>query len=141
MQATLRKPPLRSPRQAVPAAAVSPPAQTEALPTDPKKINVDLSATEATWVSLSSAGRTVFAGILDASQTKNFDLSESAKLLTGNAAGLDVRMNGRPIGPIGQRGQVRVVVFSARPLRNIIAAQNVRVLRLFQHNCDELVHT
>jgi cytoskeleton protein RodZ len=98
--------------EAAPAAAAAPPAQTEALPADPKKINVDLSATEATWVSLSSAGRTVFAGILDVSQTKNFDLSESAKLLTGNAAGLDVRMNGRPIGPIGQRGQVRVVVFS-----------------------------
>lgn len=100
------------PAEAAPAMAVAPPAQTEALPADPKKIKVDLSATEATWVSLSSAGRTVFAGILDASQTKNFDLSESAKLLTGNAAGLDVRMNGRPIGPIGQRGQVRVVVFS-----------------------------
>jgi len=101
-----------APPETVPAAPVAPPAQSEALPADPKKINVDLSANETTWVSISSAGRTVFAGILDASQTKTFDLSESAKLLTGNAAGLDVRMNGRPIGPIGQRGQVRVVVFS-----------------------------
>jgi cytoskeletal protein RodZ len=87
------------------------PAAT-AIPEDPAKISVDLSATEATWVSLSSAGRTVFSGILDASQTKNFDVNQDAKLLTGNAAGLDVRMNGRPIGPIGSRGQVRMVVFS-----------------------------
>jgi len=94
-------------------APVAPVAEaTAASTTDPGKISVDLSATETTWISLSSAGRTVFAGILDASQTKNFAVDDNARLLTGNAAGLDVRMNGRPIGPLGSRGQVRVVLFT-----------------------------
>jgi cytoskeleton protein RodZ len=83
-----------------------------AAESDPGKISVDLSATEKTWVSLSSAGHMIFSGVLDPSQTKNFALGESARLLTGNAAGLDVRMNGRPLGPLGSRGQVRVVVFN-----------------------------
>ena len=74
-----------------------PPHITGAAP-ETGRISVDLAATEKTWVSLSSAGRTVFAGVLDASQTKNFALDEDAKLLTGNAAGLDVRMNGRAVG-------------------------------------------
>jgi hypothetical protein len=30
----------------------------------------------------------------------------------GNAGGLDVRWNGKAIGPIGPRGQVRVVLFT-----------------------------
>jgi hypothetical protein len=30
----------------------------------------------------------------------------------GNAGGLEVRWNGKPIGPIGPRGQVRVVLFT-----------------------------
>jgi cytoskeleton protein RodZ len=81
-----------------------------ALPQD-GTINVNLAATEKTWVSLSSAGRTVFAGVLNAAQTKDFALSEDGRLLTGNAAGLDVRMNGRSIGRLGSRGQVRVVLF------------------------------
>lgn len=94
------------------AQRAEPSAPRGTISSDPGKISVDLAATETTWVSLSSAGRTVFSGILDASQTKNFDLDQEAKLLTGNAAGLDVRMNGRPIGPIGSRGQVRVVLLS-----------------------------
>lgn len=90
----------------------TPESSGAATPVEAGKISVDLSATEKTWVSLSSAGQTVFSGILDASQTKNFAVSENAKLLTGNAAGLDVRMNGRPLGPLGSRGQVRIVLFS-----------------------------
>ena len=92
----------------------SPVAEPPTTPAAPEtgRISVDLAATEKTWVSLSSAGRTVFAGVLDASQTKNFALAEDAKLLTGNAAGLDVRMNGRPLGPLGPRGQIRVVLFT-----------------------------
>ena len=97
-----------------PVPQQSPVAEPPTTPaaTEPGRISVDLAATEKTWVSLSSAGRTVFAGVLDASQTKNFALSEDAKLLTGNAAGLDVRMNGRPLGPLGARGQIRVVLFT-----------------------------
>ncbi|HYI94321.1 MAG TPA: RodZ domain-containing protein [Bryobacteraceae bacterium] len=92
----------------------SPATESAASPSPPEtgRIRVDLSATEKTWVSVSSAGRTVFAGVLDRSQTKNFALDEDATLLTGNAAGLDVRMNGRPLGPLGPRGQTREVLFT-----------------------------
>ncbi len=55
----------------------------------------------------------MFSGIVTPSQTKNFDGLEEAKLVTGNAAGIDVRWNGKPIGPIGKRGQIRMVVFTA----------------------------
>jgi len=78
----------------------------------PATISVDVSATEPTWISLSSEGKTVFSGILDTSQTKNFALVENAKLLIRNPAGLDVRMNGRSLGPLGPRGETRVVLFS-----------------------------
>ena len=71
-----------------------------------------LSARERTWVSLSSDGKTVFSGVLYARQTKNIEGLENAKLLTGNAAGLDVRWNGKSIGPLGTRGQVKMVLFT-----------------------------
>jgi cytoskeleton protein RodZ len=100
-------PTLATPQQVTPAA---PSASTAA---EPDKIQVDLAATEKTWVSLSSHGKTVFSGVLGAEQTKNFAVSEQAKLMTGNAAGLDIRWNGKPIGPIGARGQVRTVLLNA----------------------------
>ncbi len=37
------------------------------------------------------------------------EASEKIRLLIGNAGGLDVSLNGKPIGPIGPRGQVRIV--------------------------------
>lgn len=100
-------------------APVSPPQELQAeaaapvvAMANPETITVDVAAKEKTWVSVSSKGRTVYAGTLDPEETKNFALGENAKLLTGNAAGLDVRINGRSLGPLGPRGQVRMVLFS-----------------------------
>jgi cytoskeletal protein RodZ len=111
--ATPTSTPTTTPNEPQSEAATKPevPAATQAA-SESGKFSVDLAATEKTWVSLSSAGRTVFAGILDASETKNFSLEEDAKLLTGNAGGLAVRMNGRSLGILGPRGQVRVVLLS-----------------------------
>ena len=33
-------------------------------------------------------------------------------MLVGNAGGVEISLNGKPIGPIGPRGQVRVVEFT-----------------------------
>ena len=33
-------------------------------------------------------------------------------MTVGNAGGIEVRLNGKPIGPIGKSGQVRTVVFT-----------------------------
>jgi hypothetical protein len=45
-----------------------------------------------------------------ASQTKTLKSSEVAKLK--NAGGVEVRLNGKPLPPIGTRGQVREVVLT-----------------------------
>lgn len=76
------------------------------------KVLLDLVARESTWLSVSSDGRLVFTGILAPHETKTVEGKEVARLRVGNAAGLDVRLNGRPIGPLGSRGQVLVVVFT-----------------------------
>jgi cytoskeleton protein RodZ len=76
------------------------------------KVLLDLVARESTWLSVSSDGHMVFTGILAPHESKTVEGKEIAKLRVGNAAGLDVRLNGRAIGPLGSRGQVLVVVFT-----------------------------
>ena len=44
----------------------------------------------------------VFSGVLDPSQTRNFALDENARLLTGNAAGLDCGSMAVPWGRSAQ---------------------------------------
>ena len=76
------------------------------------KVLLDLVALEDTWVSVTSDGKPVFSGILAANQSKTVEGKEHAKMRVGNAAGIEVRLNGKPLGPLGSRGQVLEVVFT-----------------------------
>jgi cytoskeletal protein RodZ len=76
------------------------------------KVLLDLKAHEATWLSVTSGGKRVFSGILAAHQSKTVEGKDSATMKVGNAAGLEVRLNGKLLGPLGARGQVLRVVFT-----------------------------
>jgi cytoskeletal protein RodZ len=76
------------------------------------KVTLDLLAREATWVSVSSDGKPVFSGIMQPNQSKTVGGKESARMRVGNAAGIEVRLNGKLLGPLGARGQVLIVLFT-----------------------------
>ncbi len=123
---TVAQPPANKPapvEKADPAPKVDPPAKTDPAPaamnvstgTGANSVNhvmLSLSATEKTWLSITSDGKQIFSGILEPSQTKTLTALDAAKMKVGNAGGLEVIWNGKPIGPIGPSGQVRVVVFT-----------------------------
>jgi cytoskeleton protein RodZ len=92
-----------------PASAEEPESSTA---TAGYKVLLNLMAREETWLSISSEGKRLFSGVLAANQTKTVEGKESATMKVGNAAGLEVRLNGKLIGPLGGRGQVLVVVFT-----------------------------
>jgi cytoskeleton protein RodZ len=75
-------------------------------------VALNLSATERTWLSITSDGKEVFSGVLQPSETKTLTGLDAARMRVGNAGGLDVQWNGKSIGPIGPRGQVRVILFT-----------------------------
>jgi cytoskeleton protein RodZ len=76
---------------------------------DAAPVQVSLSAEEKTWISISSDGKTVFASLLQPHDTKMVEASQKVRILIGNAGGLEISLNGKPIGPIGPKGQIRVV--------------------------------
>ncbi|HEX5229149.1 MAG TPA: RodZ domain-containing protein [Bryobacteraceae bacterium] len=86
--------------------------ETAALTPAEHRVLLDLMAHEATWLSVSSDGKPVFSGTLQANETKSVSGKEFAKLRVGNAAGIEVRLNGRMLGTLGARGQVLTVVFT-----------------------------
>jgi cytoskeletal protein RodZ len=87
-------------------------AASEPAPPPGYKVMLDLLAHEATWVSVSSDGKPVFSGILQPNQSKSVGSKQSAKMRVGNAAGIEVRLNGKLLGPLGARGQVLIVLFT-----------------------------
>ncbi len=80
--------------------------------THSSKVLLNLIAREKTWLSVSSDGKPVFSGVLAAHQSKTIAGKQFAKLRVGNAAGLEVRLNGKLLGPLGARGQVLEVLFT-----------------------------
>jgi cytoskeletal protein RodZ len=76
------------------------------------KVLLDLMAREATWLSVSSDGKPVFSGTLKAHETKTVSGKQFATLKIGNAAGVDVKLNGKLLGQLGARGQVLIVLFT-----------------------------
>jgi len=101
-----------APAPASPAPTPQPTApvsQPSPAPSDTAHVRVGLSADETTWVSISSDGKNVFAQALEPHETKIVEASSKVRLLVGNAGGVEISLNGKPIGPIGPRGQVRIV--------------------------------
>ena len=72
-------------------------------------VRVGLSADEKTWISISSDGKNVFSNSLEPHETKVIEAAEKVRLFIGNAGGVEISLNGKPIGPIGPRGRVLVV--------------------------------
>jgi Domain of unknown function (DUF4115) len=94
----------------VPSAAPSP-SPTPA-PTKSAVMRIDIEATEPAWVSMTDiAGNKLLNTLLVPGAPRTFEVATTTTLRTGNAAGLLVKVDGRAIGPIGPRGQVRDVYF------------------------------
>jgi cytoskeletal protein RodZ len=113
------RPPRTQVQRASPNALIQPQTSTPAIQVaevadgeDMSHVVLNLSATEATWISITSDGKQIFSGMLQPSQTKTVSGLDAAKMKVGNAAGLEVRLNGKAIGPLGARGQVREILFT-----------------------------
>jgi cytoskeleton protein RodZ len=99
------------PAAAAPVAAAA--KQDEPAAPAGSKVELALTATEETWLSVSSDGTPVFSGLLEANQTKTVEGKEFAELRVGNAAGLEVRLNGKPLGTLGAHSQVRDLLITS----------------------------
>jgi hypothetical protein len=80
---------------------------------------VEFSATEPVWVSVKCDGADTFTGTLDGTQAKTFAASNQVTVLVGNAGGLTIQLNGRPLGPLGARGEIQMVEFTPNGVRRM----------------------
>jgi len=112
-------------RPSVPASSTNQnpgPASNEAAPETAgmpegfdgnRPVQVILTAREVAWVQVSADGRTAFVGTLHPNDKREIAADAQVKILTGNAGGLDISLNGKPLEPIGPSGQVRTVRLTA----------------------------
>jgi cytoskeletal protein RodZ len=87
----------------VAATATPPPAAPVAHATVKRGLHLQL--TQASWLRLTIDGTVVVEGTFPAGTAKSFH-GKSADLRVGNAGGVEVAINGRPVGPLGASGDV-----------------------------------
>ena len=85
---------------------------TEAEAPITPEFRVEVAAIEPTWLSIVADEKQIYSGTLEPAQTKVLEWHDTARIRTGNAAGLTVSFNGKDIGSLGPHGQIRTVVFT-----------------------------
>ena len=98
-------------------------ATTVAGDSNIKTVSLNLEATDETWVSITSGGKEIFSGTLQRSQSKTVEGVDIATMRIGNAGGVDVRLNGKQIPPLGKRGDVLTVRFTPQDFK-IVPQEN-----------------
>lgn len=71
-----------------------------------------IKAKEDAWVSVVADGRRVSHGILKADKQRFVRAARQIVVKTGNAGGIDVSFNGRPLGAIGNESEARTLMFT-----------------------------
>lgn len=70
----------------------------------PGPLHVVVVATDRTWVKVVADGVTVFEGFMSAGTRQDWEARREVSLKAGNAGGLDVSVNGRSLGRLGNPG-------------------------------------
>ncbi len=79
-----------------------------------------MSAKDEVWLSVSSEGKRIFSGLLEPSESKVIGGKDPFRVRVGDAGAIEITWNGKFIGPIGERGQVRDVLFTPETYQILI---------------------
>ncbi|MEO8370625.1 MAG: RodZ domain-containing protein [Candidatus Solibacter sp.] len=89
------------------------PVVTRSIAPGDVTLRVTITAEEAVWVLARADGKYAFSATMDANSTRTVEASKDITLRLGNAGGVTISLNGKPIGPAGPKGQVRTLQFTS----------------------------
>jgi cytoskeleton protein RodZ len=109
-----QKPVAQAPVEQTPAEPKPAPALARVPPPNPDAtVRVEITADEAVWMLARTDGKYAFSATMDAHTTRTVEGVKEVTLRLGNAGGVTISLNGKPIGPAGPKGQVRTIQFTS----------------------------
>jgi cytoskeleton protein RodZ len=112
--APVQEQPAKAPAKVQEAVAPNASATPDGKPE--KTFFVSIKAKEDSWVSIVADGKSVMQRVLNADKHKKIKAGKSLILRTGNAGGIEVSFNGRPLGALGNENEPRTLTFNAAGL-------------------------
>ena len=111
----------KAPAAPLPAATPQPvpdpkrdpdPSAAAPAPSD-RAVQVVVTARETAWVQMTADGKPAWTGTLHPNETRAISADGQVRVLTGNAGGVTISLNGKTLDPLGPPGQVRSVRLTA----------------------------
>jgi hypothetical protein len=79
-----------------------------------EKLLLQINARREVWLSITADGEKEWQGIMEPNQSRKVEAADSIQVTVGNAAGVEMTLNGSPLGSLGGEGEVRTVTLAAR---------------------------
>jgi hypothetical protein len=73
------------------------------------KSHASLQTNDRSWITACVDGKVVFSKLFTAGMRDNVDFIDHAVVRMGNAGPVEITLDGKPMGSLGQMGQVRVI--------------------------------
>ena len=73
------------------------------------KLVLQIATTERSWVAIDADGKSVMQGVMDPNMVKTFEADTNFDVLTGNAQGVILTLNGQAMKPLGREGEVKQI--------------------------------
>jgi cytoskeleton protein RodZ len=122
------------PRAVVPAPAAAPARQADAgTPAEPstgaaattegvsdaeKGLVLQVAATEPSWVAVEIDGKPAAQRTMEPNEIQTFRAKASFDLITGNAEGIILTLNGKTLDPLGHRGETKKVHLTIKDVQD-----------------------
>jgi cytoskeleton protein RodZ len=121
--ATTSSAPQASPKGLQEATPANSPAAAEARATpSPGAANglvLQVAATEQSWVAVESDGKPVAQRTMQPNEIQTFRANSSFDLITGNAEGVILTLNGKTLDPLGHRGETKKIHLTLEDVQNV----------------------
>jgi hypothetical protein len=133
LSGALREPALRGPADLVVMALPDPPAPLADTASSYRAeertgrgilpLKLEVVATQDAWVEVDTDGHNKYRSLVRIEETLSFEASQRIRMMTGNAPGLELRFNGKPV-TTGSKGRVRTLEFTSAGILEVNSRNN-----------------
>ncbi|MDR1727084.1 MAG: DUF4115 domain-containing protein [Acidobacteriota bacterium] len=109
-------PPEGTPEADAPSAATAPAPGRSATGGQDRPLWLEVIGKESCWLSVNSDDAFAFEDMLNPGDTKSFIANRKFAITVGNANGVQLKLNGRAVPPLGKAGQVVRLTLDASSL-------------------------
>jgi cytoskeleton protein RodZ len=103
------------------APTVNPePTPAPAAPTVAHKFQLEVTGQEKCWISINRDGAVVFSRVIKPGEVQSFTADQKLIIVVGNAGGVNVKINGKAIKPLGKSGEVIKLLINETTLPELL---------------------